>query len=92
MNALHVWTNSYEWWVARDMEHLAELYREACGLELDDDDAEGDGWRQVDDAGSVTLHLNDSCADSPDVDCCPRKTWAEWADQEGAGYLGGIEQ
>jgi hypothetical protein len=84
--AVTVFHNGYEWWVARDLEHLRELYRNHTGLELEDADAEGDGWQEWPNDKPISVWTGEDGA-PPQVTLMP----AEWVAREGAGYLCGTE-
>jgi hypothetical protein len=82
---MKIWTNGTEWWIAQDLEHLRKLYREFCGLELEDEDVAGDGWEPWPDDKPIRIRENeDDDSWPPDgVTLLP----AEWIARDGPGFL-----
>lgn len=89
---MKVFTNGIEWWVARDMEHLAEIYLAATGLELTDDDALGDDgeWSECPLTSALRIVCDENGRPSDSGEGVTR-TMAEWVALEGEGLLAGTE-
>ncbi len=77
MSALKLWTNGADTYVARDVEHVLELYKQAQGVEYDADDC-GE-WELREDEGPFAITDEDGGKVT--------RTPAEWIAENGPGFL-----
>lgn len=77
-----IFDNGHETWVAESLDQLRELYRTHTGMELEDDDAQGDGWAEISPERVLRIRTGKDGA-GPVV----AMTAAEWACQEPVGFL-----
>jgi hypothetical protein len=85
---LHVFTNDCEWVIARDAEDVRAVLSGEHGIPYDGND---EAWEQCSDAERLTIHLSadeSEVAEPGEEGARPvRKTFREWIEKFGRGYL-----
>lgn len=85
MSPMHVFTNGTDHYIAKDMEHLAQLVEKHTRMPLTDEDNLGDDgeWSQCADTASLKVNL----ADDSEEEDVQTQTMAEWAAKMGEGFF-----
>lgn len=77
-DALKLWTNGTETYVARDVAHVLELYKATVGEAYDAEDCSE--WEEREDKGPFAIALDDGRGSVT-------QTPAEWIAENGEGFL-----